>query len=170
MGGLRHINIIRMANKKELLRPEQILDNEFCDQFIQKIHKNILDKKLHHDVYMSYFVIFQQRYTIKELDYIVGRLKQQADELLRLKPIFILLSGVILSLITLLAAVMSRLLVEVSLIQIVALAVVSLSVAILAISYKIEKEYKKAQAVINLLNYYILIYPTYSQTINKTEF
>ncbi|WP_235473415.1 hydroxymyristoyl-ACP dehydratase [Lysinibacillus macroides] len=166
---MRHSNINSMANKKELLRPEETLDKEFCDRFIQKIHKNILDKKLHHDVYMSYFVIFQQHYTIKELDYIVDRLKHQADELLRLKPIFILLSGVILSLMTLLAAGMSRLIVEVSLIQIMALAIVSLTVAILIISYKVEKEYKKAQAVINLLNYYLLIYPTYNQAINKTE-
>ncbi|MEK5232009.1 hydroxymyristoyl-ACP dehydratase [Lysinibacillus sp. FSL K6-0232] len=146
--------ITSIDNEHKLLRPEQALDKDFCDQFIKKMHKNILDKKLHHDVYTSYFVILQQRYTVKELDYIVGRLKQQANELLRLKPMFILLSGMILAIFTLLAAVMSMLIVEISLLQIVALAVVSLSIAILAISYKIEKEYKRAQAVINLLTYY----------------
>lgn len=80
---------------------------------------------------------------------------------MRLKPIFITLSGVILSVFTLIAAaVNSQLMMGHSLVQIVALAILSLNVTILFISYKIEKEHKRVQAVIALVDYYVTNYQT----------
>jgi len=148
------------CNEKRL-RPEEALDNDFCDRFVQKMHKQILHKKLHQDIYQSYFVIFQQQYTTQELCFIIRMLRQQAEEIMRLKPIFITLSGVILSVFTLIAAaVNSQLMMGHSLVQIVALAILSLNVTILFISYKIEKEHKRVQAVIALVDYYVTIYQT----------
>ncbi|MCK1988036.1 hydroxymyristoyl-ACP dehydratase [Lysinibacillus fusiformis] len=129
------------CNEKRL-RPEEALDNDFCDRFVQKMHKQILHKKLH-----------QQQYTTQELRFIIHMLRRQAEEIMRLKPIFITLSGVILSVFTLIAAaVNSQLMMGHSLVQIVALAILSLNVTILFISYKIEKEHKRVQAVIALVD------------------
>jgi len=153
------LRVAIFESKEELLRPEKALDNDFCDHFVQNMHKQILHKKLHQDIYQSYFVIFQQQYTRQELSFIVHMLRLQADEIMRLKPIFITLSGVILSVFTLIAATInSKFMMGHSLVQIVALAIVSLNVAILFISYKIEKEHKRVQDVIALLDYYITIY------------
>lgn len=144
--------------KDELLKPEKALANDFGDQFVLKFHKNILHKKLNDEVYRSYFVIFQQQYTIQELQYIIHILKLQADEIMRYKPIFIMLSGVILSVLTFTAATMnSMFLVGMPLVQLVSLTVLSFTITVLMISFKIEKEYKRVQDVIALLDYYVLI-------------
>lgn len=75
-----------------------------------------------------------------------------------MKPMFITMSGVILSMFTLLATAMnSKLMIGMSLVQIVALAVLSFNVAIIWISLKIEIEHKRVQAVIALLDYYVTI-------------
>ncbi|AUS86778.1 hydroxymyristoyl-ACP dehydratase [Lysinibacillus sp. YS11] len=147
-----------IEHKEEQLQPEQALAHDFCDHFVQKMHKNILHKKLDEDVYQSYFVILQQQYTRQELRFIVHLLKVQANEIIRMKPMFITMSGVILSMFTLLATTMnSKLMIGMSLVQIVALAVLSFNVAIIWISFKIEIEHKRVQAVIALLDYYVTI-------------
>ena len=147
-----------IEKNEEQLKPEQALAHDFCDQFVLKMHKNILHKKLDKDVYQSYFVIFQQQYTRQELRFIVHLLKAQANEILRMKPIFITMSGVILSVFTFIViTINSKLLLGMSLVQIVALAVLSFHVVIIWISFKIEFEYKRVQAVIALLDYYVTI-------------
>lgn len=73
-----------IEKNEEQLKPEQALAHDFCDQFVLKMHKNILHKKLDKDVYQSYFVIFQQQYTRQELRFIVHLLKAQANEILRM--------------------------------------------------------------------------------------
>lgn len=144
--------------KEELLKPEKALANDFGDQFVLKFHKNILHKKLNDDVYRSYFVIFQQQYTKQELQYIIHILRLQADEIMRYKPIFITLSGVILSILTLLVATInSTFLVGMSLVHLVSLAILSFTITVLMISFKIELEFKRVQDVIALLDYYVLI-------------
>ncbi|MEA0553203.1 hydroxymyristoyl-ACP dehydratase [Lysinibacillus irui] len=123
-----------------------------------KFHKNILHKKLNDEVYRSYFVIFQQQYTIQEVQYIIRILKLQADEIMRYKPIFITLSGVILSVLMFIAATMNNMfLVGMSLVQLVSITVLSFTITVLMISIKIEKEYKRVQDVIALLDYYVQI-------------
>ena len=143
--------------KEELLKPEKALAHDFGDQFVCKFHKNILHKKLNDDVYRSYFVIFQQQYTRQELQYIIHVLRLQADEIMRYKPIFITLCGVILSILTLIAATINSTFLVVSLVHLVSLAVLSFTINVLLISFKIEKEYKRVQDVITLLDYYVLI-------------
>lgn len=147
-----------IAHKEEQLQPEQALAHDFCDQFVQKMHKNILHKKLDKDVYQSYFVILQQQFTRQELQFIVHLLKVQANEILRMKPMFITMSGAILFVFTFIAtAINSKVMMDVSLVQIVALAVLSFHIAIIWISFKIEIEHKRVQAVIALLDYYVTI-------------
>jgi len=156
---LKHPSANILENKEELFIPEKALNKDFCDQLVTKIHKNILNENIANDVYMSYFVIFDQRYTLKEIRYLLDVLKLQADEIIRSKPIYITLSGVILSLMVIIAsAINTKLVIGISLVQIFALAVLSFNVAILFISYKIEKEYKKINEVIKLINYYLSFY------------
>jgi len=156
---LKHPSANILENKEELFIPEKALNKDFCDQLVTKIHKNILNENIANDVYMSYFVIFDQRYTLKEIRYLLDVLKLQADEIIRSKPIYITLSGVILSLMVIIAsAINTKLVIGISLVQIFALAVLSFNVAILFISYKIEKEYKKINEVIKLIDYYLSFY------------
>ena len=156
---MKHPSANILENKEELFIPEKALNKDFCDQLVTKIHKNILNENIANDVYMSYFVIFDQRYTLKEIRYLLDVLKLQADEIIRSKPIYITLSGVILSLMVIIAsAINTKLVIGISLVQIFALAVLSFNVAILFISYKIEKEYKKINEVIKLINYYLSFY------------
>ena len=156
---MKHPSANILENKEELFIPEKALKKDFCDQLVTKIHKNILNENIANDVYMSYFVIFDQRYTLKEIRYLLDVLKLQADEIIRSKPIYITLSGVILSLMVIIAsAINTKLVIGISLVQIFALAVLSFNVAILFISYKIEKEYKKINEVIKLINYYLSFY------------
>ncbi|KOS61627.1 hydroxymyristoyl-ACP dehydratase [Lysinibacillus agricola] len=145
-----------LENKEELFIPEKALDKDFCDRLVKKIHKNILNENIANDVYMSYFVIFDQQYKLKEIRYLLDVLKLQADEIIRSKPVYITLSGVILSLIVIIAsAINTKLMFGISFVQIIALAVLSFTVAVLCISYKIEKEYKKIYEVIKLIDYYL---------------
>lgn len=156
---MKHPSTNILENKEELFIPEKALNKDFCDRLVTKIHKNILNENIANDVYMSYFVIFDQRYTLKEIRYLVDVLKLQADEIIRSKPIYITLSGVILSLMVIIAsAINTKLVIGISLVQIFALAVLSFNVAILFISYKIEKEYKKINEVIKLIDYYLSFY------------
>ncbi|WP_374966745.1 hydroxymyristoyl-ACP dehydratase [Lysinibacillus sp. RS5] len=156
---MKHPSANILENKEELFIPEKALNKDFCDQLVTKIHKNILNENIANDVYMSYFVIFDQRYTLKEIRYLLDVLKLQADEIIRSKPIYITLSGVIISLMVIIAsAINTKLVIGISLVQIFALAVLSFNVAILFISYKIEKEYKKINEVIKLINYYLSFY------------
>ena len=156
---MKHPSANILENKEELFIPEKALNKDFCDQLVTKIHKNILNENIANDVYMSYFVIFDQRYTLKEIRYLLDVLKLQADEIIRSKPIYITLSGVILSLMVIIAsAINTKLVIGMSLVQIFALAVLSFNVAILFISYKIEKEYKKINEVIKLIDYYLSFY------------
>lgn len=156
---MKHPSANILENKEELFIPEKALNKDFCDQLVTKIHKNILNENIANDVYMSYFVIFDQRYTLKEIRYLLDGLKLQADEIIRSKPIYITLSGVILSLMVIIAsAINTKLVIGISLVQIFALAVLSFNVAILFISYKIEKEYKKINEVIKLIDYYLSFY------------
>ena len=109
-------------------------------------------------MYQSYFVILQQQFTRQELQFIVHLLKVQANEILRMKPMFITMSGAILFVFTFIAtAINSKVMMDMSLVQIVALAVLSFHIAIIWISFKIEIEHKRVQAVIALLDYYVTI-------------
>jgi len=156
---LKHPSTNILENKEELFVPEKALNKDFCDQLVTKIHKNILNENISNDVYMSYFVIFDQKYELKEIRYLLDLLKVQADEIIRSKPIYITLSGVMLSLFAIIAcAINVKLMVGISLFQIVALTILSFNVAILFISFKIEKEYKKIYAVIKLMEYYLSFY------------
>lgn len=77
---------------------------------------------------------------------------------MRYKPIFITLSGVILSVLMFIAATMNNMfLVGMSLVQLVSITVLSFTITVLMISFKIEKEYKRVQDVIALLDYYVQI-------------
>lgn len=159
MRGLKHPGTNVFENKEELFLPEKALDKDFCDRFVKKIHKNILNENIANDVYMSYFAIFDQKYTLKEIQFLLDVLKLQANEIIRSKPMFITLCGVLLSLITIIAsAINTKLMIGISFVQIVALAVLSFNVAVLFISYKIEKEYKKIYEVIKLIDYYLSFY------------
>ncbi|MDM5248299.1 hydroxymyristoyl-ACP dehydratase [Lysinibacillus sp. G4S2] len=156
---MKHPSTNILENKEELFIPEKALNKDFCDRLVKKIHKNILNENIANDVYMSYFVIFDQQYTLKEVWYLLDVLKLQANEIIRSKPVYITLSGVILSLILIIAsAINTKLVIGISFVQIFALAVLSFNVAILFISYKIEKEYKKIYEVIKLIDYYLIFY------------
>ncbi|WP_285396904.1 hydroxymyristoyl-ACP dehydratase [Lysinibacillus sp. fls2-241-R2A-57] len=156
---MKHPSTNILENKEELFIPEKALNKDFCDRLVKKIHKNILNENIANDVYMSYFVIFDQQYTLKEVWYLLDVLKLQANEIIRSKPVYITLSGVILSLILIIAsAINTKLVIGISFVQIFALAVLSFNVAILFISYKIEKEYKKIYEVIKLIDYYLSFY------------
>jgi len=156
---LKHPSTNILEKKEELFIPEKALDKDFCDRLVKKIHKNILSENLSNDVYMSYFVIFDQQYEKKEIQYLLGILTLQANEIIRAKPIFITLSGVMLSLFAIIvSAINVKLMIGISFVQIFALTVISFNVAVLFISNKIEREYKKINEVIKLIDYYLSFY------------
>ncbi len=156
---MKHPSTNILEKKEELFIPEKALDKDFCDRLVKKIHKNILSENLSNDVYMSYFVIFDQQYEKKEIQYLLGILTLQANEIIRAKPIFITLSGVMLSLFAIIvSAINVKLMIGISFVQIFALTVISFNVAVLFISNKIEREYKKINEVIKLIDYYLSFY------------
>ncbi|MFJ7730668.1 hydroxymyristoyl-ACP dehydratase [Lysinibacillus sp. NPDC097231] len=156
---MKHPSTNILEKKEVLFIPEKALDKDFCDRLVKKIHKNILSENLSNDVYMSYFVIFDQQYEKKEIQYLLGILTLQANEIIRSKPIFITLSGVILSLFAIIvSAINVKLMIGISFVQIFALTVLSFNVAVLFISNKIEREYKKINEVIKLIDYYLSFY------------
>ncbi|QTB20642.1 hypothetical protein J1907_12410 [Lysinibacillus sphaericus] len=63
----RRVWVAVFERKEGLLRAEDALDNDFCDRFVQKMHKQIHHKKRHRAIYQCYFVFFHQQYTKLEL-------------------------------------------------------------------------------------------------------
>ncbi|WP_332651287.1 hydroxymyristoyl-ACP dehydratase [Lysinibacillus sp. 54212] len=146
-------------NKKELFSPENALNKGFSDSLVQNIHKDILGKNLADDIYQSYFVIFDQRYSKGQVEYILEVLHNQAADIARSKTTYYFFSGLILAMFTFIASIINtRLPIDFSLLQIVALSIISYSLAVWVISYTIDKEYRKVKEVITLVKYYLNFY------------
>lgn len=146
-------------NKKELFSPENALNKDFADSLVQNIHKDILGKNLADDIYQSYFVIFNQRYSKGQIEYILEVLQTQAADIARSKTTYYFFSGLILAIFTFVASIINtRLSIAVSFLQIIALSIISYSLTVWVISYTIDKEYKKVKEVIKLVKYYLNFY------------
>lgn len=147
-------------NKEELFSPENALNKDFSDNLVQNIHKDILGKNLDHDIYQSYFVIFDQRYTTGQIEYILETLQNQASDIAKSKTTYTFMSGFFLALFAILATIFNTRfsIAPVTNLQIIALSVLSYSVAVFFISYFINKEFKKVKDVIRLVKYYLNFY------------
>ena len=147
-------------NKEELFSPDNALNKNFSDNLVQNIHKDILGKNLADDIYQSYFVIFDQRYTTGQIEYVLEVLETQATDIAKSKTTYCFLSGFFLAIFAIIATIFNtrHAIVAVTNLQIIALSVLSYSVAVFFISYTINREFKKVKEVIKLVKYYLNFY------------